>query len=176
MLLNDTQTLAAGRSFWRVVLSTGRTYSELDMVEETRDIPFSDEKAWEEFKQRKRMRRLDWYLDIVATGDVERIVAIMLHTPVRGATPHVALKITEPRTAWILNTNILNNITGNDTVAQTIGRVEDKATGTGTAFTWDAAIGQMFKDESACVHNLAAWRPGICNPGVLSIAAMGLSL
>lgn len=173
-LLTDAQTLATGRSFWRVLLSTGRAYCELDMVAETRNIPFADEQDWEAFKRRKRMRRLDWYLDIVATGDVERITAIMLYTPL--GAPHAALKITEPRTAWILNTNNYNNITGNDAVAQAIGRVEDKVAGTGTAFIWDAAVGQMFKDECACVRNFAAWRPGICAPGALNISAMGLSL
>lgn len=156
ILLTDAQTLALGRSFWRVVLTTGRTYSELTMVVDPT----------------RGRRRLDWYLDLVATGDTRRIAEIWLHSP-RG---DVALKITEPGTAYVLNTNIYNNVNGNDAVAQAIGRVEDKEKGTGTAFIWDAAVGQMFKDESACVYGFTAWRPGICNPGALNISAMGLSL
>lgn len=155
-LLTDIQTLMAGRSFWRVVLTTGRVWSELDTINDPT----------------RGRRRLDWYLDLTATGDTKRIAEIWLHSP-RG---NAALKITEPGTAWILNMNILNNYTGNDAVAQVIGRVEDKATGTGTAFIWDAAIQQMFKDESACVRNFGAWRPGICNPGALNLAAMGVML
>lgn len=156
MMLTDRQTLALGRSFWRVVLTTGRTYSELNTVNDPT----------------RGRRQLDWYLDLTATGDTKRIAEIWLHSP----HGDVALKITEPSTAWILNTNIYNNITGNDAVAKAIGRVEDKASGTGTAFIWDAAVWQMFKDESACVRNFTAWRPGICNPGALNISAMGLQL
>lgn len=156
MMPTDAQILRAGRSFWRVVLTTARTYSELSTVSD----PV------------RGRRPLDWYLDLTATGDTKRIAELWLHSP-RG---DVALKITEPGTAYILNTNIYNNLNGNDAVAQAIGRVEDKDTGTGTAFIWDAAVRQMYRDDSACVRNFTAWRSGICNPGPLNLAAMGVTL
>lgn len=154
--LKAIQRLSAGRSFWRVILTTGRAWSELDTINDPT----------------RGRRPLDWYLDLTATGDTKRIAEIWLHSP-RG---DVALKVTEPGTAWALNTNIFNNITGNDAVAQTIGRVDDRATGLGIAFTWDAALQQMFKDESANVRDFGAWRPGICPPGALNLAAMGVTL
>lgn len=155
-MLKQLQTFAHGRSFWRVILTTGRTYSELDTVS---DPVFGK-------------RPLDWHRDLAATGDVARIAELWLHSP-RG---DVALKITEPRTAYIFNTAILSNTLGHDAVAQCIGRVDDRDTGAGVAFIWDASVQQMFKDESACVRNFAAWRPGICPPGALNWQAMGLAL
>lgn len=154
--LKAIQTLAQGRSFWQVILTTGKTYSELDMVQD--------------FTLGKR--RLDWYRDIVATGDNRRIVELWLQSP---AGP-VALKIKEPGSAWILNTNITSNLYGNQAVAQTIGRVDDKTMGLGVAYIWDTSVQQMFKDDSACVTNFGAWRPGICAPGALNLAAMGITL
>lgn len=152
---NEKQLLAQGRSFWRIELTTGRTYSECTPV-----------------RGMDGMRPLDWYLDVVATGDVRRIAVLSLYSP---AGP-VALKISEPNTAYILNTNILNTITGNDPVAQAIGRVDDKETGVGIAFIWDCAIGQMYRDDQASVLHFAAWRPGIIPPGALNLNALGVKL
>jgi hypothetical protein len=149
------QTLACGRSFWQVILTTGKTYSELDMVQDTLG-----------------KRRLDWYRDIVATGDTRRIAELWLFAP----SGEVALQIKEPNSAYILNTTILNNLSGRDGVAQSIGRVDDKDTGLGIAYTWDCPMQQMYKSEHACVKGFAAWRPGICDPGALNVEAMGVTL
>jgi hypothetical protein len=154
--LKAIQMLRRGRSYWQVILTTGRIWSELDTINDPT----------------RGKRPLDWHLDLVATGDVARIAELWLQSP---AGP-VALKITEPNSAWILNTNITSNIYGTETVAQTIGRVDDKETGLGVAFIWDASVQQMFKDEKACVRNFGAWRPGICAPGALNLTAVGLAL
>lgn len=154
--LKAFQTLAIGRSYWQVILKNGRVYCELDTVKD--------------FTRGKRA--LDWYLDIVATGDTRRIAELWLHSPAGS----VALKIKEPNSAWILNTNITSNLYGTQAVAQAIGRVDDKDTGIGVAFIWDAAVGQMFRDDAANVRNFGAWRPGICAPGALNGAAMGVTL
>lgn len=154
--LKQAQTFARGESYWRVVLTTGRTYSKLDTVNDPT----------------RGKRPLDWYLDFVATGDVRRIAELWLHTP-QGP---VALKITEPRSAYIFNSSFVSLDSGRSPVAQIIGRVDNRETGSGIAFIWDVAEQQLYKDTRACVRGFAAWRPGIAHIGALNVQALGLRL
>jgi len=161
------QTFARGESYWHIELSTGRTWSQLDTAfDPLRGKP-----------EKKYQRPLDWYLDLVATGDVKKIKAIVLHTP-RG---DAALRIDEPGTVYQLNAAALLSDTGTGTMtrqkdAQIIGRVDNRDTGVGIAFIWDVHTQQMYRDESANIHNFAGWRPGIAPLGALAIQNMGLNL
>lgn len=150
------QTFARDESFWSVILTTGKRYSELDVIDT--DLL-------------RGRRPLDWYLDIVATGDVARIAELWLHTP----AGDVALKVTEPYSAYIFNSSLLS-LNGRSRVAQIIGRVDDKEAGTGVAFVWDVAMQQVYRDDQACVLDFAAWRPGIARIGALALANIGVRL
>lgn len=149
------QKFERGESFWRVILNTGKEYSELDIIDSD---PI------------RGIRPLDWHLDLVATGDVARIAELWLHTP----GGDVALKIVEPRTAYIFNSSLL--ALGRSKVAQVIGRVDDKEQGTGIAFIWDVPMQQMYRDDQASVRDFKAWRPGIVNIGALALDNMGVRL
>lgn len=149
------QKFEHGESFWRVILNTGKAYSELDIVDT--DLL-------------RGRRALDWYLDLVSTGDVARIAELWLHSP----SGDVALKIVQPYTAYIFNSSLLS--IGRSKVAQIIGRVDDKEQGTGIAFIWDVAQQQMYRDDQASVRDFKAWRPGIVNIGALAIENMGVRL
>jgi hypothetical protein len=153
--LRAAQKFARGESYWRVVLTTGRVYSELDRVQDTLG-----------------KRPLDWYRDVCSTSDIAHIAELWLHTP---AGP-VALKITERNSAYIFNSSVMSMVYGKSPVAQIIGRVDDKATGTGIAFIWDVTQQQMYKDEQASVLDFKAWRPGIADVGALAIHNMGVTL
>jgi hypothetical protein len=161
------QTFACGLSFWHVELSTNRTWSQLDTVfDPIRGKP-----------EKKYMRPLEWYEDLVATGDVKKIKMIVLHTPKGDA----AIDIREPGTAYQFNAaslllDISGGPSGRQRDAQIIGRVDDKATGLGVAFIWDVPMQQVYKDESADIRNFQGWRPGIQPLGLLAIENMGLSL
>jgi hypothetical protein len=145
----------ADTSFWRVVLSTGRSYSQRDTIDDPT----------------RGKRPLDWHLDIKATGDNARITELWLHTP----TGDVALKITEPYTAYIFNVGVMS-AEGRSAVAQVIGRVDNRGTGLGVAFVWDVAMQRVYKDAQADIRAFAAWRPGIIAPGALSADALGVKL
>lgn len=164
--IRATQTLLAGQSFWTVELTTGRIWSQLDTV-------FDPLRG----TGKKQMRPLEWYEDLVATGDHKRIKVIALHTP-KG---DVALRIDEPGTAYQLNgAALLLDMSGTgggrQRDAQIIGRVDDKATGLGVAFIWDVPMQQVYKDERADVKNFQGWRPGIAPLGRLAYENMGLLL
>lgn len=150
------QKFAQGESYWSVILKTGRAYTELDIVDT--DLI-------------RGVRPLDWYLDIVATGDVARIAELWMHTP----AGDVALKVIEPYSAYIFNSSLLS-LDGRSKVAQIIGRVDDKDAGTGVAFIWDVAMQQVYRDDLACVRDFAAWRPGICAIGALALENIGVRL
>lgn len=156
-MLNEriAQTFARGESYWSVKLRSGRVYRELDVVDS--DLL-------------RGRRQLDWYQDIVATGDVARIAELWLHTPLG----EVAIRIVEPYTAYIFNSSIMQF--GRSKVAQVIGRVDDKDTGTGIAFIWDIAMQQIYRDDQASVRDFAAWRPGIAKVGALAVENMGVRL
>lgn len=149
------QIFAEGRSYWQLILTSGKSYSEIDHI----DDPVRGRRA------------LDWHLDIAATGDTARIAELWLHTP-QGP---VALRVWEPHSAYIFNTGLMG-MEGRSAVAQVIGRVDDKEQGTGIAFIWDVAMQQCYRDDQAGVRNFAAWRPGIIPPGALNLDVMEVRL
>lgn len=161
------QTFAQGQSYWRVELSTGKVWSQLDTVyDPLRGKP-----------EHKYQRPLDWYLDLVSTGDVQRIKVLSLHSPGGDA----AIQIRQPGTAYQLNAAALlldmgGMGGGRQKDAQIIGRVDDRATGEGVAYIWDVHMRQMYKDEQANIHHFQAWRPGIAALGELSWQNMGVVL
>lgn len=155
------QCFAHGCSYWSVVLSNNRVWSQLDMVSDTL----------------RGRRGIDWYLDLVATGDARRIKELYIHTP-RG---DAGLRIDVPGTAYQLNAAALcldmsAGTSGRQRDAQIIGRVDDRDTGVGIAYIWDVAMQRLYKDEAASVRNFAGWRPGIAALGALATEAMGVAL
>lgn len=155
------QIFAAGQSYWRVLLSTGRVWSQLDMVND----PL------------RGRRSVDWYLDLVGSGDARRIRELWIHTPKGDA----ALKITQPGTAYQLNAaslalDMAAGSTGRQKDAQIIGRVDNRETGEGIAYIWDVHMQQLYKDEQASVKHFSGWRPGIADLGTLAFDAMGVCL
>lgn len=148
------QRFAEGRSYWSIRLTTGKHYTELDTIDDPT----------------RGKRSLDWHLDVAASGDAARIAELWLHTP----GGDVALKITEPYSAYIFNSSLF--ATGRSQIAQIVGRVDDKAQGTGVAFIWDVAQKQIYRDDNASVLNFKAWRPGIVDVGALAIHNMGVRL
>jgi hypothetical protein len=158
-LLTRQHYLQQGRAYWEVRLTTGKIWSELDIVSDP-------------LRGRHGRRPINWHLDLVATGDVRRIQELWLHTP----NGPVALQIFQPGTAYQFSSGALALDQGRQQLAQIIGRVDDRAHGTGVAFIWDLVTRQVYRDDSANVTCFASWRPGIVAPGCLALDALGIVL
>ncbi len=154
-MLSQLRKFAHGESYWRAILRDGREISEVQTVT---------------YNGRNK-RPIQWLEDVVASGDAARIAELWICTP-RG---DAALRITEPYSAYQCQQGVLT-LEGRRTTAQIIGRVDDKASGRGVAFIWDVTTQQLYKDESANVLALGAWRPGIVPPGALALGVIGVRM
>ena len=154
-MLNSLKKFARGESYWRAILKDGRYLAEVQSVH----------------YQGRGRRPIQWYEDIVASGDAARIRELWICTPKGDA----ALRITEPYSAYQFQAGMLT-LQGRQTTAQIIGRVDDKLTGRGVAFIWDVVTQQLYRDTEADVTNFAAWRPGIARPGALALPVIGVRL
>lgn len=151
--------------FWSVRLSTGKRWSERQLLPTFRAGV-------------RGVRKLDWCLDLVSTGDIVKIKELTLHCPDgRQAT----LEITEKGTAFQFKTRSLHMIGASDSPLEhmVIGRVTDKATGRCEAFVWD------YNPEPGTPNLIAykshitafgAWKPGMMPIGALAIDVQGFSL
>src|SRR5690349_19255980 len=79
-------------SYWSCLLTTGKRWNERQLVPTL-------------IKGQRGLRRLDWALDLVSTGDIKRIKEITLHCP-DGRT--AVLEIPESGTAFQFKTKALN--------------------------------------------------------------------
>jgi len=110
-------------AYWSMKLTNGREWSERTLIPTF-------------IKGQRGVRKLDWALDIVSTGDIHRIKELSLNCPDgRKAT----LEISEDMPAFQFKTKSLEMIGagGNDLEYMVIGRVIDKASGRCECFIWD---------------------------------------
>lgn len=154
-LLHELTTLAAGQSFWRVRLSTGRIMSELGTVHDLR---------------RGTTRHMEWLEDLIGSGDIARVREVTLCTP-RG---DVHLVVEEPYTAFQFSQGMVS-LEGRRKSAQVVGVVTDKAIGACEYAVWDVAMQQVYTGTTS-VYSFEAWRPGVVPFGALNLAALDVRL
>lgn len=152
-------------SFWSVLLSTNKRLSERQLVPT--------------FRQGQRgVRRLDWALDLTATGDIKRVKEVTLHCP----DGRIAvLEIPESGTAFQFKTKALNMLGANDINLeyQVIGRVLDKVSGCCECFAWDyrPKPGEpSLVAYKTSIYQFGAWRDTVTPLGALGLEVQGLRL
>lgn len=153
------------QAYWSVLLSTGKRYSERDLVPTFR-------------KGVRGVRKLDWTEDIVSTGDIKRVREITLHCPDKRTA---VLEIEEPGTAFQFKTRSLTILTedGGGLEFQVIGRVIDKMSGRCECFIWDyhPKPGEPhLVAYKSTIYNFGAWRDSLMPIGALSINVQGFRL
>ena len=164
-LLALSDTIDPRMAYWGVLLTTNRRLSERQLVPTL-------------IAGKKGVRRLDWALDLVGTGDIKRVKEVMLHCP-DGRT--AVLEIPESGTAFQFKTKSLNMLGANDTGLefQVIGRVLDKVSGACECFAWDynplpGAVNLVAYKSS--VSHFGSWRDNITPIGALAIDVQGMRL
>src|SRR6266487_132119 len=137
-------------AYWSALLTTGKTWSERDLVPTLR-------------AGQRGIRKLDWSLDLVSTGDIHRIKELTLHCP-DGRT--AVLEVTEDMPAFQFKTKSLNMLGANDIglECQVIGRVIDKATGRCECFIWDyrpKADEPNLVAYKSSIYRFGSWRDSL---------------
>lgn len=153
------------QAYWSVLLTTGKRYSERDLVPTFR-------------KGVRGVRKLDWSEDLVATGDIARVREITLHCPDKRTA---VLEITEPGTAFQFKTRSLTVLTedGGGLEFQVIGRVIDKVSGRCECFIWDyhPKPGEPnLVAYKSTIREFGAWRDTMMPIGALSLEVQGFRL
>lgn len=151
-------------SHWTVLLSTGKTRSERELIPTLR-------------AGMRGVRPLDWTIDLVSTGDIYRVKEISLNCPDgRKAT----LEIIEPGTVFQLKTRSLNFLgaSSNPLEYQVIGRVLDKASGQCECFIWDYHPNgpEHLLAYRSNIYQFGSWRDNIMPLGVLAHDVQGFRL
>lgn len=152
-------------AYWSVKLTTGKTWSENQLV--------MTNKAGQ-----RGLRKLDWALDLVSTGDIHKLKELTLHCP-DGRT--AVLEINPDMPAFQFKTKSLNMLGagGNDLEYQVIGRVINKTTGRCECFAWDyrPVEGQpnLIAYKSS-IYNFGAWRNTVTPMGALGLEVQGFRL
>lgn len=152
-------------AYWSVLLTTNKRYSENQLIPTLT-------------KGQKGLRKLDWNLDLVSTGDIHKVKEVTLHCP-DGRT--AVLEIPERSTAFQFKTKSLDTLGANgmNLEFQVIGRVLDKVSGACECFIWDyrPLEGQpnlvAYKSN---IYRFGAWRDNITPFGALSLEVQGLRL
>lgn len=164
-LLAFSDVIDPRMAHWSALLTTNKRWSEHQLVPTL-------------IAGQKGVRKLDWALDIVGTGDIKRVKELSLHCPDgRVAT----LEIPETGTAFQFKTKSLNMLGSNDIDLefQVIGRVLDKITGRCECFAWDyrPLPGEPnLVAYKSTIYNFGAWRNNIVPIGALSIDVQGMRL
>lgn len=158
--LRQVRAFVMGESYWKVVLTSGKTLSELD------------ERTYIDGEKVIRVRRLEWLEDIIGSGDIAKVRKVMLCTP--QGTAHIEAR--EPYTAFQFSRGVMNML-GSQYArvknCQVVGVVTDKETGGCDCAIWDAQTRQLYTMRN-CVKNFSAWREGVIPVGRLNIEAMDL--
>jgi hypothetical protein len=152
-------------AYWSVLLTTGKRWLENQLIPTL-------------VKGQRGLRKLDWNLDLVSTGDIHKIKEVTLHCP-DGRT--AVLEIPERSTAFQFKTKSLDMVgaNANSLEFQVIGRVLDKATGRCECLIWDyrPKPGEpnlvAYKSN---IYHFGAWRDTITPMGALSLEVQGLRL
>ncbi|SRR6266702_3185935 len=196
MLGSLLSPLLLDHAVWAVKLADDRFLSERDMVFDHRQNDFTlrdddtlhlslEEQAKRRANPQINRRPIDWYDDLVATGDVLKVKELWLLCPpgpiVNGRIHNpfgstAKLFITEPGTAFQFKTKHLHMGAGTAVYDQIIGRVIDKVSGDCEYFVWDAALHAMSTPMRNNVNNFQTWREGIGSPGPLSHQVLGFKL
>lgn len=157
-LLSHSSQLLNGLSYWKVILTTGKEFSEFDRS----------------FDLLRGIRPVDWALDIVGSGDNAKVAELILCTPHGNAH----MRINEPYTALQLKRGVMSMLGGGERIieAQIIGRVDNKETGECTATIWDVTEQKLYLDHKTNVKHFTKWREGISDIGALSVEVVGVRL
>ena len=152
-------------AYWSVLLTNGREYDEHHLV-------------YSNVKGQKGVRKLDWALDIVSTGDIHKIKELTLHCP---DGRKAVLEISEDMPAFQFKTKSLDMLGagGNGLEFQVIGRVIDKASGRCECFVWDYRPKpgeQNLVAYKSSVYNFGAWRDTITPIGALGLEVQGFRI
>ena len=156
------------RAFWAVKLKNGTLLSERDSRKDAR-FPGG-------------VREVDWYLDLVANGDVANIRELWLICPPNRMSPFgntAKFDITEPYTCFQMKTASFDALGANGTTFEglIIGKVDDKVSGDCTFFVWDNVLKAMSVPQKGNVYTgLPSWREGIADVRNLSFDVLGLRL
>lgn len=160
--LNAIQTvLNPNKSKWEVVLTTGKTITEDQLVLDIR---------------RGGYRQIDWALDLNTTGDLLKIKELWLITPGGHRTVHrgaseipIVLQITEPGTAFQFKHTNHDFLGGSGRIieAQCIGKITDKDTGDCQCWIWDRVLGLI--EYKSNVNNFGMWRK---NSGLMPLTKL----
>ena len=152
-------------AYWSALLTTNKRWSERQLVPTL-------------IAGQRGLRKLDWALDLVSTGDVHKIKELTLHCP-DGRT--AVLEISPDQPAFQFKTKSLNMLgaDGIDLEFQVIGRVLDKVSGRCECFVWDyrpkAGEPNLVAYKSSIYH-FGAWRDTITPLGALGIDVQGFRL
>ena len=145
------------RSYWSADLTNGKTLSELALIFDLRA---------------GGLRAMDWSLDLVSTGDSDKIRDVSLHCP-DGQVASLAIE--EPGTAFQLKIASLSILQGSKQVeAHVIGKVTNKVNGGCFCFVYDRQEGLICHATS--VYNFTTWRPGVLPLGALNLHVLGVRL
>ena len=152
-------------AYWSLLLRNGRTYDEHHLV-------------YSNIKGQKGVRKLDWTLDIVSTGDIHKIKELTLHCP---DGRKAVLEITEDMPAFQFKTKSMDMMGagGSGLEFQVIGRVIDKASGRCECFAWDYRPKpgeQNLVAYKSSVYNFGAWRDTITPIGALGLEVQGFRM
>jgi len=156
-LLREITTLASGQSYWHARLSSGRVVRELET--------FTDILAG-------RTRHIEWLEDIIASGDLAKVVEVTLCTP----QGDVSIPIIRPYGAFQFNQGVVGLFSGERIkTAQIIGSIVNDD-GDCVAAIWDARQGHLYPEMHTNVLNFCSWHPDVAPLGRLNIEALGVRL
>lgn len=165
-LLSSSNRIFAGQSYWKAVLTSGKTISEIDMKTGFTTDPKSGRLV--AFR-----REIQWYDDIVAAGDAKNIKELHLVTPAGDA----CLPISEPYSAFQFHRGTFLPFSEQRQVnMQLIGRVDNKETGDCTAIIWDVHEQRLYTDHITTVFDFTAWREGVTKVGRINLDVVGVRL
>lgn len=154
-LLREMTTLAHGNSYWKAMLTTGRTLSQLDTVTDMRQA---------------RTRNIEWLEDLAGSGDLGKVCRVSLCTP----QGDVTFAVRRPYTAFQFNVGVMSTL-GRTQTAQIVGCITGSE-GECIAAIWDHVEQRLYSEFHTNVLRFAAWRPGVFAQGRLNIEALGLRL
>jgi hypothetical protein len=156
-LLREITTLASGQSYWHARLSSGRVVRELEF--------FTDILAG-------RMRHMEWLEDVIASGDLAKVVEVTLYTP----QGDVSIPVIRPYGAFQLNQGIAALFTGERIkTAQIVGSITSDE-GDCVAAIWDARQGRLYPEMHTNLFNFCSWHPDVPALGRLNVEALGVRL
>lgn len=152
-------------AYWSVLLRTGKEWSERSLIPTF-------------IRGQRGLRKLDWALDLVSTGDVHKIKELTLNCP---DGRKAVLEITEDMPAFQFKTKALDMIGAGSAALEyhVIGRVIDKLTGRCECFIWD------YRPEpgkpnlvayKSTIYNFGGWRPTVTPIGALGLEVQGFRL